>query len=264
MRVGVVGGTFDPVHLGHLVMGEEARDQLELDQVLFLPAGQPWMKEGRPLSAAEHRVEMLKLATASNPYFQVCLDEVNRPGPTYTVDTLEALLAKLGAETALFFIVGQDAMREFHRWKEPDKLLNLCHLVVVERPGYGELDLAELAVRFPAARERVQAFAMPGDGHKRHGGPAAGSGGSFPALPGPGCCGRKHRDPGPIPGSMIAKFQGERVCTVVVERSGQVARITNIMKPRLFFWGHLYDDIFDVGILRFRRHGALAMYTSEA
>ena len=161
MRVGVVGGTFDPVHLGHLAMGEEARVQLGLDQVLFLPAGQPWMKDGRPLSPAEHRVEMLKLATASNPYFRVCLEEVNRPGPTYTVDTLETLLTNLGAETVLFFIVGQDALQEFHRWKEPENLLTLCHLVLVEREGYGEFDLAEMAVRFPAAAERVQALAMP-------------------------------------------------------------------------------------------------------
>ena len=161
MRVGVVGGTFDPVHLGHLAMGEEARVQLGLDQLLFLPAGQPWMKDGRPLSRAEHRVEMLKLATASNPYFRVCLEEVNRPGPTYTVDTLEVLAKKLGPETTWYFIVGQDALQEFHRWKQPEKVLTLCHLVVVERQGYGEFDSEELTSRFPAARGRLQSFSMP-------------------------------------------------------------------------------------------------------
>ena len=164
MRVGVVGGTFDPVHLGHLAVGEEARVQLALDRVMFLPAGQPWMKEGQRLSPAKDRVQMLRLATASNPHFQVCLEEVNRPGRTYTVDTLMKLMEELRPETRIFFIVGQDAMGDFHRWKEPDKLLGLCHVVVVERPGYGKFDLEELAGRFPAARERVQAITMPAMG----------------------------------------------------------------------------------------------------
>ena len=164
MRVGVIGGTFDPVHLGHLAVGEEARVQLALDRVMFLPAGQPWMKEGQRLSPAKDRVQMLRLATASNPHFQVCLEEVNRPGRTYTVDTLMKLMEELRPETRIFFIVGQDAMEDYHRWKEPDNLLGLCHVVVVERPGYGKFDLEELAGRFPAARERVQAIAMPAIG----------------------------------------------------------------------------------------------------
>ena len=164
MRVGVVGGTFDPVHLGHLAMGEEARVQLALDRVLFLPAGQPWMKEGKPLGPAKDRVQMLRLAIASNPHFQVCLEEVTRPGPTYTVDTLMKLMEELRPETRIFFIVGQDAMQDFHRWKEPEKLLGLCTLAIAERPGYGKFDLADLASMFPEAGERVQAFAMPAIG----------------------------------------------------------------------------------------------------
>ena len=164
MRVGVVGGTFDPVHLGHLAMGEEARVQLALDRVMFLPAGQPWMKEGKQLSPAKDRVQMLRLAIASNPHFQVCLEEVNRPGPTYTVDTLMKLMEELRPETSIFFIVGQDAMQDFHRWKDPGKLMGLCTLAVAERPGYGKFDLAEMSNRFPEARERVQAFAVPAIG----------------------------------------------------------------------------------------------------
>ncbi len=156
MRIGVVGGTFDPVHLGHLVMGEEARVQLGLDRVLFLPAGQPWMKEGSPLSPANDRVQMLSLATASNPYFQVCLEEVNRPGPTYTVDTLTKLMEELRPETRIFFMVGQDAMQGFHCWKEPEKIMALCSLVVVERPGCGDVDLSAIA-----DGEKVRAMAMP-------------------------------------------------------------------------------------------------------
>jgi nicotinate (nicotinamide) nucleotide adenylyltransferase len=161
MRIGLVGGTFDPVHLGHLALGEEARVQLELDRVLFLPAGQPWMKAGEQLSPARHRVEMLELAVSSNPYFQVCLEEINRPGLTYTVDTLDALVEKLGVEATLYFIVGQDAMRGFHRWKEPGRILELCRLVVVERPGHQDFDWMELVSRFPAAKEKAQVLSMP-------------------------------------------------------------------------------------------------------
>ena len=161
MRVGLVGGTFDPIHVGHLAMGEEARVQLELDRVLFLPAGQPWMREGEQLTPARHRVEMVKLAISSNPYFQVCLEEIDRAGPTYTVDTLEALLEEMGTRTVIYFIVGQDAMRQFHRWKEPDRLLDLSHLVMVERPGHQDFNCAELTARFPAAKEKAQVLSMP-------------------------------------------------------------------------------------------------------
>ena len=161
MRIGLVGGTFDPIHIGHLAMGEEARLQLRLDRVLFMPAGQPWMRQGEQLSPARHRVEMMNLAVSSNPYFQVCLEEINRPGATYTVDTIEALVKKLGAESTIYFIVGQDVMHEFHRWKEPDKLLGLCHLAVVSRPGYEEFDWAELVTRFPAAKEKAQLLSIP-------------------------------------------------------------------------------------------------------
>ena len=161
MRVGVLGGTFDPVHMGHLAMGEEARLQLSLDRVLFVPAGQPWLKEGQPLSAAHHRVEMLKRALASHPHFQLCLEEISRDGPTYTMDTVEALLQEMGRDTGIYFILGQDAMQEFHRWKEPETLLSLCQMVVATRPGYEPFDWEGLVARFPAAKERVQLLSMP-------------------------------------------------------------------------------------------------------
>ena len=122
------------------------------------------MKEGKPLSRAKDRVQMLRLAIASNPHFQVCLEEVNRPDPTYTVDTLMKLMEELRPETRIFFIVGQDAMQDFHRWKEPGKLIGLCTLAVAERPGYGKFDLADLSNIFPEVRERVRAFAMPAIG----------------------------------------------------------------------------------------------------
>ena len=136
MRVGILGGTFDPVHLGHLTLAEEARVQLNLDQVLFIPAGQPWLKEGQQLSPAKDRLQMVRLAVASNPHFRVSAAEVERSGPTYTVDTLKALKDLLDLDTELFFILGLDAMEHFSRWKEPESLLEMCQWAVVERPGH--------------------------------------------------------------------------------------------------------------------------------
>ncbi len=137
VRIGILGGTFDPVHLGHLLIAEESRISLDLDRVLFLPAGRPWLKAGQPLTEAQHRVRMVELAVASNPHFQVLRHEVDRPGFSYTVDTLEELRSELAAETELYFILGRDAFESFPRWKEPERVLDLCRLVVVGRPGYG-------------------------------------------------------------------------------------------------------------------------------
>ena len=148
MRIGILGGTFDPVHLGHLLIAEESRIKLGLDRVLFIPAGRPWLKEGQPLTESSHRVRMVELAIASNPHFQVRLNEVNRPGLTYTVDTLEELRGELPVETELFFILGLDAFENFHQWKEPDRILELCCLVVVSRPGYGGEERDELLARY--------------------------------------------------------------------------------------------------------------------
>ena len=164
MRVGILGGTFDPVHIGHLAMGEEARSQLKLDRVLFLPVGQPWLKEGQPLSEARHRVEMVRLAVSPNPHFELCLEEIERPGPTYTVDTVEAFQRHGGSARGLIFIVGSDAMEQFHLWKEPERLLELCDWVVVERPGHESFDLAALCAQYPRATESVRLLSMPAMG----------------------------------------------------------------------------------------------------
>ena len=135
-RLGVMGGTFDPIHYGHLVTAEEALDQFELDGVVFLPTGRPWMKAHEVISDAEDRYLMIVIATASNPLFSVSRMEVDRDGPTYTVDTLRALKKERGPQTELFFITGADAMLEILQWKEPEELFELARFIAATRPGY--------------------------------------------------------------------------------------------------------------------------------
>ena len=156
MRIGILGGTFDPIHLGHLLVAEESRIRLGLEQVLFVPAGRPWLKEGQPLTDARHRVRMVELAIASNPHFQVRRTEVDRPGLTYTVDTLEELRSELPSDAELVFILGLDAFESFHRWKEPERILELCRLVVISRPGYSEEARDELMARYDGHGDRIR------------------------------------------------------------------------------------------------------------
>lgn len=136
--LGIMGGTFDPIHLGHLVTAEQARVDLGLDEVLFIPAGQPWQKNGT--TPAEHRYLMTVLATAANPSFRVSRSEIDRPGPTYTVDTLRRLHARL-PDVHLFFITGTDAIRNILTWKDAAECLDLAEFVAARRPGH---DLSSL------------------------------------------------------------------------------------------------------------------------
>jgi nicotinate-nucleotide adenylyltransferase len=135
-RLGVMGGTFDPIHYGHLVTAEEALQQFELDGVLFVPTGSPWMKEHEKVSPAEDRYLMTVVATASNPLFRVSRMEVDRDGPTYTVETLRGIRSEFGQDTDLFFITGADAVLEIFQWKEPQELFDLAHFIAATRPGY--------------------------------------------------------------------------------------------------------------------------------
>jgi len=144
MDIGVLGGTFDPIHIGHLIIAEEARLRLGLSQVIFVPAGQPWLKEHRNFTPGEHRMEMLRLAIAPNPYFRVSTVDLERSGPSYTVDTLTDLRRELGQEANLYFILGVDAIAQLPTWREPQKIVELCHLVVAKRPGVRDLDLHSL------------------------------------------------------------------------------------------------------------------------
>lgn len=135
-KVGVMGGTFDPIHYGHLVTAEEALHQFGLDEVVFVPTGQPWMKEHEGVSPAEDRYLMTVIATASNPRFSVSRIEVDRDGPTYTVDTLRQLKEERDPDGRLFFITGADAVLEIFEWKDPEELFSLATFIAATRPGY--------------------------------------------------------------------------------------------------------------------------------
>jgi nicotinate-nucleotide adenylyltransferase len=135
MKLGVMGGTFDPVHTGHLIAAEVARVKLELDTILFVPAGRPWLKTGRFITPAAHRVQMVRLATESNPFFALSMAEVERPGPSYTVDTMREMRNRYGSEVELVFILGSDNMPGLQKWKDIEELLRLCSLAVMRRAG---------------------------------------------------------------------------------------------------------------------------------
>lgn len=130
-----MGGTFDPVHMGHLVVAEEVRYQLGLDEIIFVPAGQPWLKADRRVSPAAQRLEMVSLAIADNPLFKISTIDIDSPGPTYTVDTIDRLKGEIGVEVRIFFLIGSDALVDLPRWKEPSRLVQLCRLVAFNRPG---------------------------------------------------------------------------------------------------------------------------------
>ncbi|MCX6463100.1 MAG: nicotinate-nucleotide adenylyltransferase [Pseudonocardiales bacterium] len=134
-KIGVMGGTFDPVHHGHLVAASEVADRFGLDEVVFVPTGQPWQKEARRVSPAEERYLMTVVATASNPRFTVSRVDIDRRGPTYTVDTLRDLHAQL-PDADLYFITGADALGAILSWRDVDELFGLAHFVGVTRPGY--------------------------------------------------------------------------------------------------------------------------------
>ena len=155
MRVGIFGGTFDPVHVGHLIAAEGARTSLSLDEVLFVPAGRPWFKTGQPMAAADHRLAMVGLAVASNPFFQVSDLEIIRPGPTYTVDTLEELRKTLGTEAGLYVILGLDALAELGRWHQPERVLEMATVVGMRRPGSESFDLQWVEAALPGSSARV-------------------------------------------------------------------------------------------------------------
>ena len=151
MKIGVFGGTFDPIHFGHLIVADEAREALGLDEVLFIPAGQPWVKAGTPVSAACHRMAMVGMAVKPTPWFRALDLDVKRPGPTYTVDTLLELRSDFGEEADLYLILGLDAVQEMGRWHQPGQIFELCTVVGMSRPGVLDLYHAALDAMAPNA-----------------------------------------------------------------------------------------------------------------
>jgi nicotinate-nucleotide adenylyltransferase len=138
-RLGVMGGTFDPIHHGHLVAASEVASRFQLDEVVFVPTGQPWQKSDRQVSGAEDRYLMTVIATATNPRFTVSREDIDRPGMTYTVDTLNDLRVERGDDVDMYFITGADALTQILTWHKVDKLFDLAHFVGCTRPGV-ELD----------------------------------------------------------------------------------------------------------------------------
>ena len=168
-RIGVMGGTFDPIHHGHLVAASEVAHFFSLDEVIFVPTGQPWQKEGRRVSASEDRYLMTVIATASNPRFSVSRVDIDRPGPTYTIDTLRDLRLQRGPGAELFFITGADALEQMMTWQDADELFKLAHFVGCTRPGHhlsgaglpdhrvSLIEVPALAISSTNCRQRVEA-----------------------------------------------------------------------------------------------------------
>ena len=140
-RIGIMGGTFDPIHHGHLVAASEVQSWFDLDEVIFVPTGEPWQKAEREVSPAEHRYLMTVIATAANPRFEVSRVDIDRSGPTYTIDTLRELTA-LHPDADLYFITGADAMAALLTWQDHEELFKLAHFVGCTRPGHELTDVS--------------------------------------------------------------------------------------------------------------------------
>jgi nicotinate-nucleotide adenylyltransferase len=165
LRLGVMGGTFDPIHHGHLVAASEAASALQLDEVIFVPTGEPWQK--KQVSEGEHRYLMTVIATASNPRFKVSRVDIDRAGPTYTIDTLRDIRASY-PDAELFFISGADAIAQILSWKDVEEIWPLAHFVAVSRPGHkllipnvpegavSTLEVPALAISSTDVRKRVE------------------------------------------------------------------------------------------------------------
>lgn len=159
-RVGLLGGTFDPVHIGHLILAEEARDQLALSVVYFVPAGDPPHKRDRRLAPVAHRVRMAELAVAGNAQFEVSRVDADRPGPHYTIDMVNLFRQRMPAGGELYFLMGYDSLAELPTWYQPQALVAACQLVALTRYNV-PLDWDYLEARLPGIRERVTLLDMP-------------------------------------------------------------------------------------------------------
>lgn len=153
-RIAVMGGTFDPIHYGHLVAAEAACFEFNLDKVIFMPAGKPAHKQKKQVTDGEHRYHMAVLATATNPYFEVSRIELDRVGITYTVDTIKALKKMLGAETEVYFITGADAILDILTWHNVEELLTLCDFIAATRPGFNKKDMEQKLIELKSKYDK--------------------------------------------------------------------------------------------------------------
>jgi len=161
VKVGVMGGTFDPPHRAHLAVAHEAWVRLELSCVIFVPAGQPYLKSEMSVSPAADRFEMVRLAISPYPYFRISSTEIDRLGPTYTVDTLAELKAELDTQSELFFLMGWDSMAQLPKWRQAVEIIRLSRLVAVPRPGYSRPDIEAMEHDIPGIGGRVLFLDMP-------------------------------------------------------------------------------------------------------
>jgi nicotinate-nucleotide adenylyltransferase len=160
-KVGILGGTFDPVHNAHLAIIDEARLELELDEIILVPAGRPWMKSDRKITPAEHRVCMLRLAIMGRYGFFISTAEIDRPGPSYTVDTLQEFNREYSGLAELYFLLGWDNLPELPRWKDPRKVIELCKLVAFPRPGSSLPDIDAIDKVIPGLCQRIILMERP-------------------------------------------------------------------------------------------------------
>jgi len=161
VNIGVLGGTFDPVHNGHLRIAEEARTRLNLAKILLVPAGQPRLRPEQSISPAAKRLEMLHLAIDGQPNYEVSKVEIERAGPSYAVETIAELKRQITAQDELFFILGWDSLARLPEWGEPSRLTGLCYLVAAPRPGYSPPDLRALEKDIPGISQRVMLMDAP-------------------------------------------------------------------------------------------------------
>jgi len=159
-RIGILGGTFDPVHIGHLAIAEEARVRVPLDIVLLIPARVQPLRQQERVSSPEHRAAMLKRAVLGNPAFALSRIEFERPGPSYTADTIALLRERNPRHSEFFFILGVDALADLPHWKDPERLLTLCQIIAFQRPGH-DFDPRNLFLQIPLLRERLTLYEGP-------------------------------------------------------------------------------------------------------
>ena len=161
MNIGVLGGTFDPIHTGHLIIAEQARELLDLGKIIFIPAGQPWLKKKQDITPFKHRAAMVRRAIEDNPSFEICTIEGETSGPSYSVDTIGKLRRELGGQNPIFFILGYDSLAEMFLWHQPEKLVQLCHLVAIPRQGANLPSLESMETKVVGVKGKVILLDIP-------------------------------------------------------------------------------------------------------